>query len=159
MERGRSGTARRFFPSWSSANAACGVHARNPVTMHAILTLARQFNVRVGAHPGFPDRVEFSRRILEASPEEAYADGMYQVSALAGMTASLGTPLQHTKAHGALVTTAWRHAPTAQAAHDGHPTPPLLVLSTLLETEARELGVPVVMELFPEWAYTCRTDA
>ncbi|WP_161884177.1 LamB/YcsF family protein [Deinococcus alpinitundrae] len=147
-----------LFPFLSSANVACGVHAGDPVTMHATLKLARQFNVGVGAHPGFPDRVGFGRRILETSPEEVYADVLYQVSALAGMAASLGVPLQHVKAHGALSTRAWTHAPTAQAiaqaVHDVHPTLPLLVLpTTLLETEARKLSVPVVLELFPERAY------
>ncbi len=147
-----------LFPFLSSANVACGFHAGDPVTLHATLKLARQFGVGVGAHPGFADRVGFGRRILEAAPEEVYADVLYQVSALAGMAASLGVPLRHVKAHGALSTRAWTHAPTAeaiaQAVRDVHPALPLVVLpATLLETEARRLGVPVVLETFPERAY------
>lgn len=133
------------FPFLSSANVACGVHAGDPVTMHATLKLARKFDVGAGAHPGFPDRVGFGRRILETSPEEVYPDVLYQVSALAGMAASVSVPLRHVKAHGALSTRAWTHAPTAQAiaqaVRDVHPTLPLLVLPTTpLETDARELS-------------------
>lgn len=147
-----------LFPLLSSANVACGFHAGDPLTMQATLKLARQFGVGVGAHPGFPDRVGFGRRIMEATPEQVYADVLYQVSALAGMAASLGLPLRHVKAHGALSTRAWTHAPTAeaiaQATRDFHPALPLVVLpATLLESDARKLGVPVVLETFPERAY------
>lgn len=147
-----------LFPLLSSANVACGFHAGDPLTMLATLRLARQFGVGVGAHPGFPDRVGFGRRVIDATPEQVYADVLYQVSALAGMAAPLGLPLRHVKAHGALSTRAWTHAPTAeaiaQATRDVHPALPLVVLpATLLESEARKLGVPVVLETFPERAY------
>ncbi|THF69892.1 LamB/YcsF family protein [Deinococcus sp. Arct2-2] len=144
-----------LFPFLSSTKLACGFHAGDPVTMHATLKLARQFNMGVGALPSFPDRVGFRPRIPEASSEEVYADVLYHVCALA---ASVGVPLRQVKAHGALSICAWTHAPTAQAiaqaVYGVHPTLPLLVLpTTLLETEARKLSLPVVLELFPERAY------
>ena len=147
-----------LFPLLSSVNVACGFHAGDPLTMQATVALARQHGLGLGAHPSYPDLPGFGRRILEASPEQVYADTLYQVSALAGMARAAGAPLQHVKAHGALSTRAWTHAPTAaaiaQATHDFDPALPLMVLpATLLETEARRLGVPVVLETFPERAY------
>ncbi|PNY79530.1 LamB/YcsF family protein [Deinococcus koreensis] len=147
-----------LFPYLSSVNIACGFHAGDPLTMQAAVRRAAQHGLGVGAHPSYPDLPGFGRRILEAAPEQVYADVLYQVSALAGMCRAQGVALRHVKAHGALSTRAWTHAPTAaaiaHATHDADPTLPLVVLpATLLETEARRLGVPVVLETFPERAY------
>ncbi|QLG13189.1 LamB/YcsF family protein (plasmid) [Deinococcus sp. D7000] len=148
----------RLFPLLSSVNVACGFHAGDPLTMQRTVALAQQHGLGLGAHPSYPDLPGFGRRILEADPDQVYADTLYQISALAGMVRAAGMALQHVKAHGALSTRAWTHAPTAAAiagaTRDFDPALPLLVLpATLLETEARRLGVPVVLETFPERAY------
>ncbi len=147
-----------LFALLSSVNVACGFHAGDPLTMLASLERARRHGVGVGAHPGYPDRVGFGRRIMDATPEQVHADVLYQISALAGMASATGVTLRHVKAHGALSTRAWTHAETAaavaQATRDFDPTLPLLVLpATHLETQARKLGVPVVLEAYPERAY------
>lgn len=148
----------RLFPLLSSVNVACGFHAGDPPTMQRTVALAQQHGLGLGAHPSYPDLPGFGRRILEADPDQVYADTLYQISALAGMVRAAGMALQHVKAHGALSTRAWTHAPTAAAiagaTRDFDPALPLMVLpATLLETEARRLGVPVVLETFPERAY------
>ncbi|WP_295814051.1 LamB/YcsF family protein [uncultured Deinococcus sp.] len=147
-----------LFPLLSSVNVACGFHAGDPRTIHATIALAASHGVGIGAHPSYPDLAGFGRRVLEATPEQVYADVLYQVSAVSGMARAAGTALRHVKAHGALSTHAWTHAPTAhaiaQATRDADPALPLVVLpATHLETEARALGVPVVLETFPERAY------
>lgn len=147
-----------LFEHLSSVNIACGFHAGDPLTMQRAVRQAQQRGLGIGAHPGYPDLPGFGRRLLEASPEEVYADVLYQISALGGLCRAAGTPLRHVKAHGALSTRAWTHAPTAeaiaQATRDADPALPLVALpATLLETEARRLGVPVVLETFPERAY------
>lgn len=147
-----------LLPLLSSVNVACGFHAGDPLTMQRTVALAQQHGLGIGAHPSYPDLPGFGRRILEADPDQVYADTLYQISALAGMAKVAGMPLQHVKAHGALSTRAWTHAPTAAAiagaTRDFDPSLPLMVLpATLLETEARRLGVPVVLETFPERAY------
>jgi UPF0271 protein len=147
-----------LFPFLSSVNIACGFHAGDPLTMQAAIARAARFGLGIGAHPSYPDLAGFGRRVLDATPDQVYADVLYQISALGGMCRAAGVPLRHVKAHGALSTRAWTHAPTAaaiaQATRDTDPALPLLVLpATLLETEARALGVPVVLETFPERAY------
>jgi 5-oxoprolinase (ATP-hydrolysing) subunit A len=147
-----------LFPYLSSVNVACGFHAGDPLTIQATLALAKRQHLGIGAHPSYPDLPGFGRRILEATPDQVYADVLYQISALAGMCRATGAPLRHVKAHGALSTRAWTHAPTAaaiaQATRDFDPALPLVALPcTFLETEARRLGVPVVLETFPERAY------
>ena len=147
-----------LFPLLTSVNIACGFHAGDPLTIQHTIALARSSGLGIGAHPSYPDLPGFGRRVLEATPEQVYADVLYQVSALGGMCRAAGVPLRHVKAHGALSTRAWTHAPTAaaiaQAVRDYAPTLPLVVLpATFLETEARALGLPVVLETFPERAY------
>lgn len=147
-----------LFPFLSSVNVACGFHAGDPLTLLKTIAQAQQHGLGIGAHPSYPDLPGFGRRLLDASPDQVYADVLYQISALGGMCRTAGVPLRHVKAHGALSTRAWTHAPTAaaiaQATRDFDPLLPLVVLpSTLLESEARRLGLPVVLETFPERAY------
>ena len=45
----------------SSANIACGFHAGDPMVMDKTLSLAKENNVSIGAHPSFPDLLGFGR--------------------------------------------------------------------------------------------------
>ena len=40
----------------SSANIACGLHAGGAKEMQSAVRFAKENQVRIGAHPGFPDR-------------------------------------------------------------------------------------------------------
>ena len=152
------GNDEKLFDTITSANIACGFHAGDPVTIQKTVFLAKQKNVRVGAHPGYPDLVGFGRRPMKATPEEIYADVLYQISALAGFCKIAGVPLSHVKVHGALSNVACQDAATAkaiaQATKDFDKNLPLVVLpSTELETQALSLNHPILKEGFPERAY------
>jgi UPF0271 protein len=90
-----------LMPLITSANIACAFHAGDAPTARAAAVLAAQFGVGVGAHPGFPDRDGFGRRELERSPDDVFADCVYQVGALIGLARSAGVALRHIKPHGA----------------------------------------------------------
>ncbi len=45
----------------TSANIACGGHAGDLSTMERTTRLALERGVRIGAHPGYPDRANFGR--------------------------------------------------------------------------------------------------
>lgn len=147
-----------LFDFISTVNVACGFHAGDPLTIQQTLELAKRKRVVVGAHPGYPDLVGFGRRVMATTPEQVYADVLYQASALAGFAKVAGLPLCHVKAHGALANESWKNVETAhaiaKATHDFDANLPLMVLpKTLLETEARKLKMPIVLEAFPERAY------
>ena len=57
-----------LMPLITSANIACGAHAGDERTMRDVSSLARQFGVGVGAHPGYEDREHFGRRELAMAP-------------------------------------------------------------------------------------------
>ncbi|MEL7547066.1 MAG: 5-oxoprolinase subunit PxpA [Pseudomonadota bacterium] len=86
----------------SSCSIACGGHVGDAVTMRAALRLAKAHNVRVGAHPSFPDRVGFGRRDLQMELADLTESVTAQVAALAEIAAEEGMALSHLKPHGAL---------------------------------------------------------
>ncbi|MGQ9693078.1 MAG: LamB/YcsF family protein [Thermaceae bacterium] len=147
-----------LFPLVSSVNLACGFHAGSPLRMREAVRLAKAHGVAVGAHPGFPDLVGFGRREMAFSPEEVYADTLYQIGALYAFLEAEGMALHHVKPHGALYLKACRDRETARAiaraVKDFDPGLPLVVLpGTVCEEEAHALGLRVVLEAFPERAY------
>jgi UPF0271 protein len=91
-----------LLPWVTSVNVACGYHAGDAGTMDRTVSLALGRGVRVGAHPGYPDRESFGRARFEMAPEEIENMVLYQVSALDGIVRSRGGTLTHVKPHGAL---------------------------------------------------------
>lgn len=141
----------------SSANIACGFHAGDPRTMQAAVRLARDHGVGIGAHPGFPDRVGFGRRPLQAGAEEITTDVLYQIGALAAFCQAEGALLQHVKPHGALYNMAVHDATVAAAIVEAiaRYDPGLLLfapLNSALEQAALRRGLPIARELFADRA-------
>jgi len=86
----------------TSANIACGFHAGDPNVMRYTVKLAKENNVAVGAHPGFPDLQGFGRRKMDISPEELKNMITYQIGALQAIAKVEGISLQHVKPHGSI---------------------------------------------------------
>lgn len=152
------GAESNIFPYVSSANLACGFHAGDPATMLRTASLARSSDVRVGAHPGFRDLYGFGRRALDASPEDIYAETLYQIGALNALLRSLDMRVGHVSPHGALSWATWKRADVAQAVVEAirafDPALPLATLPNTLASEAAEAaGVRVIKLGFPERGY------
>jgi len=97
-----------LMPLITTANIACGFHAGDAPTALAALRLAARHGVRVGGHPGFPDREQFGRRELARELDDVFADCVYQIGALAALADAVGLKLTHVKPHGALYNMAMR---------------------------------------------------
>ena len=54
----------------TSASICCGAHAGSPLTIRETLREAADRGVRIGAHPGFPDREGFGRREQDLTMHE-----------------------------------------------------------------------------------------
>jgi UPF0271 protein len=91
-----------IMPYIHVANVAAGFHASDPSTIHRTIQLAKKHNVKVGAHPGFPDLVGFGRRPMQLSPQEVFDIIVYQTGAIAAFCQVEGIALNHIKPHGAL---------------------------------------------------------
>jgi UPF0271 protein len=104
-----------LLPFLSSANVACGLHAGGPAVMDRTVALALERGVRVGAHPGYPDRENFGRTDLQLSAGELRSIVLYQLGALDVLVRARGGKLVHVKAHGALYNRAARDRALARS--------------------------------------------
>ena len=91
-----------IFPYITSSNIACGLHAGDPYHIERTITMAMEYNVQIGAHPGYPDLQGFGRRVIPMKKAELSSYIKYQVAALKGMVESAGGKLAYVKPHGAL---------------------------------------------------------
>jgi len=86
----------------TSANIACGFHAGDFAVMERTVKLALHAGVRIGAHPGYPDRFGFGRRTIPFSTPELSALVLYQMGALQALARAQGGEVAYIKLHGAL---------------------------------------------------------
>lgn len=96
------GNEAKLFPYLSSCNIAAGGHAGDADTMKTVASLARKHRLRVGAHPSYPDRLNFGRVSLSMGKREFQESIAAQISALMQVLGPLNMPMHHIKAHGAL---------------------------------------------------------
>ena len=107
-----------IMPFVSMANVACGFHAGDPVIMRDTVGLAKAHDVKVGAHPSYPDLQGFGRRAMAMDRAELTAAVLYQIGALKAFLDAAGMALNHIKPHGALYGAAARDEAVAESVAD-----------------------------------------
>lgn len=143
----------------TSANIACGFHAGDPEIMAQTFAMARQRNVAVGAHPGFPDLWGFGRRVMAFTPGQIERLVAYQIGAAQALSAYSGHPITHVKAHGALSNlTAQDPEVAAAVCRAVKAVDPNLICLVMAVGEhariARDMGLKTRAEIFADRAYT-----
>jgi 5-oxoprolinase (ATP-hydrolysing) subunit A len=142
----------------TSANIACGGHAGDESTMERTTRLAMQRGVRIGAHPGYPDRANFGRLEIPMPAGEIARTVRGQIERLDAVVRRLGGEIVHVKPHGALYNVAVRNAEVARAIATGvaqwNPKTVLFGLagSPMLDVW-REMGMTVAGEAFADRRY------
>jgi len=91
-----------LMPYISSCNIACGGHAGDAVTMRSVVRMAKQQNVKIGAHPSYPDKKNFGRKSLEIDPNILIASVRQQMAGFISILEEENAKLNHIKPHGAL---------------------------------------------------------
>lgn len=86
----------------SSCNIACTGHAGTIESIDKTIQLAKQNNVKIGAHPSFPDTQNFGRQFIEMPAEDLQKSLEFQINLLVKRAALQSVKLNHIKAHGAL---------------------------------------------------------
>ncbi|EBA18311.1 hypothetical protein RSK20926_11349 [Roseobacter sp. SK209-2-6] len=142
----------------TSANIACGFHAGDPDVMAQTMEMARENDVGIGAHPGFPDLQGFGRRKMHMTPGSLGNMVRYQLGAAQGMATAKGAKVRHLKLHGALSNMACVDHAMARACYeaalDVDPDIIIMVLAaTAMEEVVRELGCNWCGEIFADRAY------
>ena len=149
------GNELEIIPYVSSINIACGGHAGDASTIESVLQIAKKHNVRIGAHPGFEDRVNFGRVSLDISIDELRESLMKQMDLIKLLAHQNGVSLSYIKPHGALyhmVCEVEKYASLlVEFAQDG-----LSLMGqpkSVLENVCREHGVGFIAEGFADRVY------
>jgi UPF0271 protein len=157
-----AGTDADLMPLITSANISCGFHAGDADTIAAALELAKTHGVRVGAHPGYPDREHFGRRERDYDEYRLYLMCLHQLGALIALSDEVGVKVVYLKPHGALYHQATRNGGDAYAtgllnaaasqAVDGV-LPVVALPDSLLQRVAIQLNHPFIPEGFADRRY------
>jgi|TARA_B110000438_G_scaffold160406_1_gene153629 UPF0271 protein len=93
------GIEAEMMPLIDSCNIACGGHAGSKEEISKAIALAEKNDVKIGAHPSYPDLENFGRISMEINLDELYKSIKQQM--ILFLNESSYT-LNHVKAHGAL---------------------------------------------------------
>jgi UPF0271 protein len=96
------GNEAELMPYLSSCSIACGGHAGNDKTMIETIKLAQQHQVKMGAHPSFPDKKNFGRKSVSMPLADLQLSIENQINSVKNHILKLGGRLHHIKVHGAL---------------------------------------------------------
>ncbi len=113
-----------LMPYIHSCSIACGYHAGDIMTMRETVSLAKKYDVIIGAHPSYPDREGFGRRDINLSTSELINIIKDQIIELKSICNELLMPLTFLKPHGALYNKAVKDKETA-----------LAIVQAILETD------------------------
>ena len=145
-----------MMPYITIANVACGFHASDPTVMARTVRLAKQHNVKVGAHPSLPDLQGFGRREMKMGAAELTDCILYQVGALRGFLEREGMALFHVKPHGSLYGMAARSPEVAKAVADAAKVfnvPVLGMAGTQHEKVYTAAGLDFISEYYADLDY------
>lgn len=96
------GNEPEIMPYITSCNIACGGHAGDVKTMERVVKLAKKYGVKIGAHPSFPDKDNFGRKIVEMPSVVLFESIKKQIRDLLNVAKNENARLHHIKPHGAL---------------------------------------------------------
>lgn len=149
---------RAVIPYINACNIACGGHAGNAYTIRETMKLAVEKKVKCGAHPSYPDRINFGRTTLNISNEKLKESILNQLQLFQSVADELNIPVHHIKMHGALYNDSANDANLAQLIIDivkkYHSKKILFVPAiSLLSKMAKKNNIKVHHEVFGDRMY------
>ena len=86
----------------SSINISAGFHAGDPITIRQALLFAKDNNIALGVHIGYPDIQGFGKRFVKLDEEELEATIIYQLGAVIAYAKTFDLEVEQVRFHGAL---------------------------------------------------------
>jgi UPF0271 protein len=148
-----------IFPFIDVASLACGGHYGTQESLDNSLFLAKKFNKKVGAHPSYPDQVNFGRISLPIPADDLIEQITHQIGWFVECAWAHSISMDHIKFHGALYNDAAKDPVLASLLTrflaEVYPTIPLLVPPhSQLEYHAQLNSIPIRLEVFADRSYT-----
>ena len=142
----------------TSINIACGGHAGDSKFMKAMIRMGIEKGVNVGAHPSYPDKENFGRKIIPMKPSDITETVMKQIEELLEIATLEKTILKHVKPHGALYNQAAKSSTIAHAiglaVKKIDPQLTLVGLSNSIMIDTwRDMGLIIAGEAFADRTY------
>jgi UPF0271 protein len=143
-----------IWPLIHSANVACGGHVGDESSMQEAARLAQRYNVRLGAHPSYPDRENFGRRSMSITPSSLRESLIEQLMSLRNIAGTL----HHVKPHGALYNEAHHDRALAEVIVDamrsvGESLALVCGATSQMAAAAHAARTPVIREAFADRRY------
>lgn len=91
-----------IMPYISSCNIACGGHFGTKKSIIETILLALKNDVKIGAHPSYPDTTFFGRKSIEMDKKSFITSIREQLVLFFNCAATTAAEVHHIKAHGAL---------------------------------------------------------
>jgi 5-oxoprolinase (ATP-hydrolysing) subunit A len=147
-----------LMPFLNSCNIACGAHAGDEDTIRETIGLAKKWDVKIGAHPSYPDRLNFGRKTMQIDKESLKSSLLSQLNLFNRICIEEDVLLHHIKPHGALYNLAAKEQNLAALIvgimKEHYPKvilycPP----DSLLANLAEKSGIPIIREVFADRSY------
>ncbi len=110
------GVDKELMPYLDSCSIACGGHYGNALTIETALQLALNEQLKVGAHPSYPDTLNFGRQSMKMPLKEFQAAIEKQLDLFFNTLEKQSIQCHHIKAHGALYSDLY-HSPELAGAY------------------------------------------
>ena len=148
-----------LMPFIDSCNIACGGHAGDRETMVSTIRLAKEHDVKIGAHPSFEDRPNFGRKEIYVPPERLRSQLIHQIAEIGALARLEDVVLHHVKPHGALYNMAARSSDLAALIVNvlrffNEDLTLYVPMDSQLERKAKEAGIRRAVEVFADRNYT-----
>ncbi len=91
-----------LMPYLNECNIACGGHFGNLSSIKQTIRLAKKHNVLIGAHPSFPDKENFGRKLITINDIDLAQSLHDQISLFLAACSQCNSEMNHIKLHGAL---------------------------------------------------------
>jgi len=143
----------------SSCNIACGFHGGDPKVIIETIKEADKNQVKIGAHPSYPDLQGFGRRKMIIPKIDLVPIIQYQIAVIDKLAELYSNGLHHVKPHGALYNHAFDDIDVAESIVEAFaPWSKHLVLyvqyGSELQRVASESGIKSMAEGFADRKYT-----
>ncbi len=147
-----------IYPLIDSASIACGGHIGDEHSIRDSMILAKKNQVNIGAHPSYPDRVNFGRKSLEIEWDELEKSLQQQLDLFLTVAQTLKVEIHHIKCHGALYNDAAKSTTLADQLTslfmNKIPEIPIFVpFKSEMEKMVKKKGLPHYIEVFGDRAY------
>tara|TARA_B100001559_G_scaffold302997_1_gene291229 strand:+ start:735 stop:1466 length:732 start_codon:yes stop_codon:yes gene_type:complete len=147
-----------LFSLISSCNIACGGHFGDKKSIQKSIRLAINNDVKIGAHPSFPDKLNFGRKIIKISSNDLEKSLTSQINLVIKIAKDHHKRIHHVKPHGALYNLAFYDFKTCETIINCIKKIPYKVIlfsqhKSLLSNLASKNGIKIYNEVFIDREY------